>query len=429
MQMDELRLKELNEQGRTLFSCEKYTEAIKKYEQAISEEPMYIPTYFNACEAYVMADKFEEAKKVMKKVLLIDKKCGEAYFHLGNIALLEEDYEEGKIQYAKAINSGHDNPQIYINLGSVAEQHNEWEEAIAYYTKAIARDRTCYQAKIRKIQIYLMLKRHSDALNAADDLIDTNPEIFEGHHLKFVILATTEKLHEASLVLDKAQSLFPDDQGFVFDRIKLMELQGEYTQALELLEKVSAGTIPKEVLITEKAHLYILLKRIEEARLLIEGYNDDPIMPAMKKLLIAIYMEQKNYVGVLGCAEKILSLKKFDADYFAALYFKAYALKMSGEESKAAVAYREAVKMMQQACSINSGVLDLYIYRAICYRELKEFDKANEMLDYVETVVDNIAETHYIRYLIYTDLKDERAKDELNRAKLLNPQIANIFGE
>lgn len=41
---DEMYLKELNEQGRTLFSCDKYVEAIEKYKKAIEHDPMYLPT-------------------------------------------------------------------------------------------------------------------------------------------------------------------------------------------------------------------------------------------------------------------------------------------------------------------------------------------------------------------------------------------------
>ena len=429
MPTNDLYLKELNEQGKTLFSCDKYSEAIKKYEQAMSENPMYLPTYFNACEAYIMADKFDEAKKMMKKVLMVDKNSGEAYFHLGNIALLEEDYEEGKIQYAKAINAGYDIPQIYINLASVAEENDEWEDAISYYTKAIVRDRTCYAAKIRKIQIYMMMNMHSDALNSAEELIETNPEIFEGHHLKFIVLATTGKLEEASATLDKAQKLFPDDQGFVLDRVKLLELQECFQEALDLLNNVDEKVVPKEVIYTEKAQLMISLDNIDGAKALLEGYDDKPIMPEMKKVLITIYIEENNYKGILQCAEKILSLEEFDSNYFSALYYKAYALKMLGENSKAEDAYENAARVMQQACSVNSGVLDLYIYRAICYRELKNYDKANEMLDYVVAVDENIAETHYVRYLVYSDLKDERAEGELNIAKSLNSSVANILGK
>lgn len=429
MSTKEIYLKELNEQGKTLFSCDKYAEAIKKYEQAITEDSMYLPTYFNACEAFIMADMFEEAKKMMKRVLMIDKENGEAYFHLGNIALLEEDYEEGKIQYAKSINCGNDIPQIYINLASVAEENDEWEEAISYYTKAIVRDRTCYSAKIRKTQIYFMLNKYAEALNSADDLIETNPEIFEGHHLKFIILATANKLDEASQALDKAQRLFPDDQGFVLDRVKLLELKGDYENALELLKTLDGSVVPEEVISTEKAKLLLALGRNEEAKSLLEGYTGDVVMPEMQKVLITIYIEEKNHNGILKAADKILALEEYDSNYFSALYFKAYATKLSGDLTKAEIAYKEAAKIMQQACSINSGVLDLYIYRAICYRELKEYDKANEMLDYIAAVDENIAEIYYIRHLIYADLNDDRAAGELEKAKSMNPEVASIFGE
>ena len=53
----------------------------------------------------------------------------------------------------------------------------------------------------------------------------------------------------------------------------------------------------------------------------------------------------------------------------------------------------------------------------------------NEMLDYVDTVNEDMAETHYVRHLIYRDLNDDRAEFELNKAKSLNPQVAGIFGE
>lgn len=427
MAIDDLYLKELNEQGRTLFSCDKYDEAIKKYEKAMETDPMYLPTYFNACETYIMQDKYEDAKKMIKKALMIDKNNGEAYFHLGNIALLEEDYEEGKIQYAKAINNGHDNPQIYINLASLAEENDEWEEAISYYTKAIVRDRMCYMAKIRKTQIYLMLNKLSDAMNSADDLIETNPEIFEGHHFKFVALIMAEKFDEASKVLDKAQNLFPDDQGFVLDRVKLLELKGEYAEGLKLLESIG-GNVPAEAIATEKALLLLALSRIDEAKHLLESTRGDLVVVEAEKTLITIYIEEKNYDGILTASNRILSAEEYDADYFAALYYKAYALKFK-EDSKAESAFRDAAKMMQQACSINSSLLDLYLYRAICYRELKEYDMANEMLDYVDTVNEDMAETHYVRHLIYSDLNDERAEYELSKAKSLNPQVAGIFGE
>ena len=38
---------EYNQQGKVLFSLEKYNEAIEMYKRAESEDPMYKDTYFN----------------------------------------------------------------------------------------------------------------------------------------------------------------------------------------------------------------------------------------------------------------------------------------------------------------------------------------------------------------------------------------------
>ena len=79
---------EYNEQGRSLYAVDKYDEALKMYKKAEEEDPMYIETYLNMGELYIMQDKFEEAKKELKKVFLVDKTNGEANFHLGNIAYI-----------------------------------------------------------------------------------------------------------------------------------------------------------------------------------------------------------------------------------------------------------------------------------------------------------------------------------------------------
>ena len=84
---------------------------------------------------------------------------------------------------------------------------------------------------------------------------------------------------------------------------------------------------------------------------------------------------------------------------------------------------------MQQACSINSGVLDLYIYRAICYNEIGNVEKALEMIDYIETVDENNAETHYLKYLIYKESDPDRSLNELKIAKTNNPEVVKLFYE
>ena len=62
---------EYNQQGRVLYSMDKYEDAISFYLKAEKEDPMLIQTYFNLTESYVMLDRFDEAKKSLKRAQLI----------------------------------------------------------------------------------------------------------------------------------------------------------------------------------------------------------------------------------------------------------------------------------------------------------------------------------------------------------------------
>lgn len=82
----ELYLKELNEQGRTLFSCDKYDEAAKNMRKQWKKIPcIFHPISMlvkHTCEAYIMSDWYDKVKKMMNKMFLIDKNNGEAYFQV-----------------------------------------------------------------------------------------------------------------------------------------------------------------------------------------------------------------------------------------------------------------------------------------------------------------------------------------------------------
>ena len=72
-------VEEYNQQGRVLYSLDKYEEAIPYYIKAEEEEPTYIQTYFNLTEVYVMLDRFDEARKALKRAQLINKNNGEIF--------------------------------------------------------------------------------------------------------------------------------------------------------------------------------------------------------------------------------------------------------------------------------------------------------------------------------------------------------------
>jgi tetratricopeptide (TPR) repeat protein len=406
---------EYNQQGKVLFSIEKYDEAIEMYKKAENEDPMFIDTYFNLGEAYVMIDKYEKAKESFSKVLLIDKKSGITYFHLGNVEFLQDNNDMGREYYAKAINNGYDDAQLYVNLGNVAEEAGNNEEAIKNYSKAIIRDKFRVDAKLQKALIYINDNKYPEALQTLENMIEYNPDIFEGHHYKALLNIEMGNYVEAEKTLEKASTLFPDDDGFVFDRIILLEGQEKYDEALNLINDRYSGSKDRNIAL-EKAKILLAKERIDESVALFEDVKDsEEIFDGETRFyLINIYINTNKIDKALICCEEIISNAEDNSFYFAAIYYKAFCLRKLGKTAEAKVAYEKALKIFRFASSANPGMLDLIIYRALCYKELKDYDKAFEMVNYLIAIDENMGEAYLIRAELYQEL-NEMDKAEADR--------------
>ena len=423
---------EYNNQGLILYSQDKYDEALVYFEKAISEDPHFINSYINAAQVYIMRDEYDDAIKYLKKALLLDKKCAIVYFHLGNIDLLKGNTDEAKENYNKSISLGYDNVQIYINLASDAEENGDFDSALSYYNKVIAIDKFNAYAKARKIEINVMLKRIPEALKACDDLIETNPDTFEGYHYKFALLTDNGKHNEAEQILERAITLFPDDEAFFYDKARLLQIQGKYQEAIDLLEnKLTLNEDNKASLISLKGQLLLSLERVDEAKVLFEKEFEENEDSEIAYFLTSIYMALKEYDKAIVCAEKVIDAdNKNDDYYFAALYYKAVALKKANRDVEAKKALNEAILIFRAATSRQPGQIQLYFYRAICHKEIDELDKAMELIDFVLGVKSDLAEAHLIKSEILKEMgKDDEALKEKEQAFSYNPDLKSMMEE
>ncbi|MBC8059802.1 MAG: tetratricopeptide repeat protein [Clostridiaceae bacterium] len=401
------QVEEYNQQGKVLYSLEKYNEAIEMYRKGESEDPMYKDTYFNLGEAYVMLDQYDKAKESFNKVILIDKKSGITYFHLGNVEFLLGNNDLGREYYAKAINNEYDDAQLYVNLATIAEEVSNNGEAIKNYNKAIARDKFRVDAKLRKALIYIGESKYDEALQTLDNMLEFNPEIFEGHHYKALVNIEMGNYSEAERTLEKASSLFPDDDGFAFDRIILLEKQEKYDEALNLIN-VRYGDSQERNILLEKAKILLAKEKIDEATTLFEQVKEteEVFDDETRFYLINIYINTNKVEKALSCSEDIITNAEKNSFYFAAIYYKALCLTKLGRVFEAKVAYEEAIKIFRFASSSNPGMLDLVIYRALCYKELRDYNKALEMVNYLIAISEDMGEAYLIRAEIYQELNE-----------------------
>lgn len=418
--------REYNQQGVVLYGKDKYTEALSYFEKAIAEDPYYADSYINCAQAYIMMDRFEDALKSLDKVLMIDKKNGVAYFHRGNVALLMGDGTSARESYNKAISLGYDNLQIYINLAADAEERADFDTAISYYNKVISLDQFNAYAKVRKAQILIASKRHTEALKICDSLIETNPDVFEGYHYKFAVLCEIGKLEDAETVLDRAITLFPEDDAFFYDKARLLHAQGRLEEALDIIDnKLAFNDENRTPLTAFKAEILLALGRNDDAlSILLEEYalsKDGEIV----FLINSIYIANKNYEEVLHYSQEIIDKNELGNYYYAALYYHAVALSKLGRKQEADAEYENAQKVFRAACARNPGQLQLYFYRAMCYEELAQYEKVLEMTDYLLNVDENLHEARLIRMKAYqglgrsADADHERSILESKKPELL----------
>lgn len=424
-------VKDYNNQGLLLYSQDRYDEALALFNLAIEEDPRYVESYINAAQVFIMRDEYEEAIKYLNKALLLDKKRADVYFHLGNVELLRGNSEAGKEYYTKAISLGYDSIQIYINLASDAEDMGDFESSLSYYNKIIALDKFNAFAKARKIEIFVALKRIPEALKACDNLIETNPDVFEGYHYKFALLTDTGKYNEAEALLERAITLFPEDEAFFYDKARLLQIQDKDQEALELLEeKLTVNENNKTSLVSFKGQLLLSLERVEEARVLLEKEYADSEDAEIAYFLTSIYMAQKNYEKAVECASKVVDSGEMGNYYFAALFYKAVALKRLGKTEEAKSAFDCALIIYRAATSRQPGQIQLYFYRAVCHKEIGELDKAFELIDFVLNMSPDLAEAHLIKAEILNEqCKEAEAAIERELAYSINPDIKGMLEE
>jgi len=78
----------------------------------------------------------------------------------------------------------------------------------------------------------------------------------------------------------------------------------------------------------------------------------------------------------------------------------------------------------------NPEAVDIYLYRAMCLKDLEDYGKALEMLDFISGIADIIAEVHTIRAEVFRILgKASQAESEMQKAYEMKPALKAFFSE
>lgn len=425
--MELTRTQDLINQGGGIYSTGDYAGARVYFEKAAAEDPMCAIAYVYIGQTYIMEDNYDKARENLKNAILINKKEAPAYFHLANVEMLEGNRDIAREYYAKALNYGFDSIEVYRNLAADAEELGHYSEALNYYEKIIAKDKMNAYAKIRRTHVFIVQGKYAEALKSSESLMETSPDLSVVYQLKFAILTDMNRYDEAEKVLDRAEELFPGDAEFVFDRATLCGIKGENAKGIELLDKIELTEANEPMIVIKKARLLLADLKIDEAIEILEPLYAKTLDGEAAYLLCTIFMANKDYEKAKRYSQELIDKENYDDFYYSGLYMRAISLQRLGD-SGSAEAFKQANKLFRAACARNPGQVQYYLYRAVCHKELKEFNDALDMLDYIVTVAPELAEAYYLRSLIYTELgQAEEAAENREKAIELKADIAELL--
>lgn len=417
-------VRELLGQAQVLYSVGKNEEALTLLKQAQTQDPYCEKTYELMTICCIMMDKYKEARKLLEKYLLVNKKSSMAYFHLGNIALLEEKPEEAKAFYSKAELLGCSDRMMYINMASYFEDNDQPEKAIEQYNKLLRVDPYDYDTMERKTNLLMRTADFEAALNAAREMVKTDIDRFEGHHFVYIALIMLEKYEDAQTYIASALERFPDNNTLKFDCIRLFDLVGEPEKALGFLDTYFPTYDAMPQAATMKLGLLLQSNRPEEA---IAFAAANPALQedsAALTILYTLYFGAGDYEKAIEVCEKIERLNEKTSEYYATQYFKPLAVSKVYGMEKAHDQFAKAADTLRDLCAQNPGALDLYMYRALCAYQLAEYAEAKRILEYLIAVAPDEASFYLAAALVYDACGDsQEAQEARQKAQELDPNM------
>ncbi|GFP74241.1 tetratricopeptide repeat protein [Clostridium fungisolvens] len=436
METNELRLEalDLNQQGALLLKAGNIQAAKEKFDKAIEIDPMLMENYKNYGDLHMATQEYREAKSMYKKALLIEKR-GELYFLYGNACFMSDDVHEGLEYYNLAITSGYDSDEMLFFMGMAYEYLNDQHMALRYFQKACIKNPSRPDYLIKKITTLVRLNMIDGAEESNDELLKNNPEMYDGYHLKTQLLIHKGELKEAMEFAKAASIRFPQDADLMYDYVKCVALSGELELAYKLIEtakKMKYFEDSKQAFTMLEAQVAAEKNDIERAiaccKECIALENAEYFDGEARFMLMNFYLAQKDYDSALEIATTLITKDQEDSYYYAALYYKPFCLRQLGRVEEAKPLYKEANSIYRLATLENPSAIDIYLYRVMCLKDIEEYDKALELLDFIFGISENIAEVYTLRADVYRSLgKATLAKEELQKAYKLKPDLKNVY--
>ena len=426
---------ELNRLGENLLKAGNADAAYEYFKQAEEQDPNDPASYINQGRVLLARADYPAAIEALAKALLADAENAEALFLMSGAHFLNRDLEKGLLFGAQAAEAGCRDPMLYMNMAAACEDLGRIDRAMRYYNKAIDAaplEGACYTAKA---ECQIRCGRDSDALQTLALLHRNCPDSFEAYHYSYMIYVRQRDFEKAEEILSEGIRNFPGDPGLYVDMVHLLNITRHPQEALELLDaleqvKDSVQMDLRDIRL-ERAKAYVISERVADAKQLLEEVVQMEGARSFEAhyLLMNCCLSLEDFEEMGRVAE--LMTKADDESEFsrAARYYLPMSYMKRGLEGVAAPLYEEAIRYYRAQTLKHPEQTDAYLFRALCCKDLKRFDDALKVLDYLDKLVPQYQPCQMIRAAVYLEMGEkEKAQQAYHDSGSLKDALDDLVG-
>lgn len=218
--------------GASLESEQKYEEALKLYEKALTIAPNHAPVYSSLADAYVGLEQYDKAIENLEKARILNPNYFRYDFVLGKTYIKINKWEEAIKAFKLVLEKRGEYGEAYFFLGLSLAESGKDEEAIEVYKDAIKHmSWNPYPATVNMGMSYIRLSRWDEAIEAFKSLIQTQDE--KVWNWLALVYAMAKRNNEAIKTCQEAIAKLPKPYIFHYNLGVLYLMEGRKEEALD----------------------------------------------------------------------------------------------------------------------------------------------------------------------------------------------------
>lgn len=236
----------------------------------------------------------DEAKKIYKEIIEIEKENFQAIHLLGVIFFQQKDYDQGIQFIEKSLQINNKNYSALNNLGNIFLELKKYPEAIEKYKKALDLNKN-YTAAIYNLgNTYKAISEYKIALEYYSKAIISNPKFFDAYYDYAELLERTGRTEDALKYYSKLLKLSPEYPYLLGSIVRSKLSICEWKSLNEKIEKIKNNLFNKKTI--NAFDILLITDSLEHQTKAVEQYSEDKF-PSTRNV-IDLKQENNNKIKI-----------------------------------------------------------------------------------------------------------------------------------